>query len=130
MLRRTSHLARWRTVPWTPSSLERNQLTDSRLFGHLPRTLIDLNSSMNARPVGERLGYAEPARSLRPRVIARPNRRNRKMPVLVLRACFVDDIERSLGSATESADTTGFNHLANSLLAGLRAKAKSYLLRS
>ena len=50
------------------------------------------------------------------------------MSVLVLRACFVDDIERSLGSATESAETSGFNHLAKSLFAGLRAKAESFFL--
>ena len=52
------------------------------------------------------------------------------MLFLVLRARFVNDIERSLGSPTKSAESSGFNHLANSLFASLRAKAKSYLLRS
>lgn len=52
------------------------------------------------------------------------------MPVLVLRACFVNDIERSLGRAAEAAETSGFNHLANSLFASLSARAKSNLLRS
>ena len=52
------------------------------------------------------------------------------MPVLVLRAYFVNDIERRLGSATESAETSGFNHLANPLFASLSAKAKSDFLRS